>query len=279
LTGRHGNKGIISLIEKDELMPRTPWGERLEILLNPLGIVGRMNVGQLYELYCGLIAKDTAVRIIKSRTRKEIVDIFNHVLTELDVDEKKEYSKRFISNINSLSDSKFKLLVDSIKVKGFVPVLAPPFKSPTLYNIRHVLKSLNLQDGYNLILPEYNTKTVFKVPVGYLYMNKLEHIGSLKLHARSSGRYNKFQQPTAGKRMEGGQRFGEYDTYATISYDCKHLLSEMMGPLSDDRASQNEMASDIIQTGKTQFKDTKVSMAREQLAAYFISLLLDKRKV
>ena len=278
LTGRHGNKGIISLIEKDDLMPRTPWGERLEIVLNPLGIVGRMNLGQLYELYCGLIARDTAVRVVNSKTRQQVINVFSHVLTELDVDEKKEYSKGFLARLNSLSDRQFKLLIDSIRVKGFVPILAPPFKSPTLTNIKKVLDTLGLKDGYNLFLPEYNTKTIFKVPVGYLYMNKLEHIGALKMHARSSGRLGKLQQPTAGKRLEGGQRFGEYDTYATISYDCKYLLSEMMGPLSDDRASHNEMISDIIQTGKTSFKETKVSMAREQLAAYFISLLLDRRE-
>jgi len=278
LTGRHGNKGIISLIEKSENMPRTPWGEPLEIILNPVGIIGRMNIGQLYELYCGLIAKDMAIRVKTAKSRQQVINIFNSVIPELDIDEKKEYSKTFLANIRALSDRQFKLFVDSIITKGFCPILAPPFKSPSIDNIIKVLKTLNLDSGYHLYLPEYNTKTVYKVPVGYLYMNKLEHIGYLKLHARSTGKLTRSLQPTAGKRLEGGQRFGEADTYATISYDCRYLLSEMMGPLSDDRGSQNEMISDIIQSGQTSFKETKRSLARDQLTAYFISLLLDRRK-
>lgn len=279
LTGRHGNKGIISLIEKDENMPRTPWGERLEIVLNPVGIIGRMNIGQLYELYCGLIAKDMAIRVKNSKTQQGVFNIFNKVIYELDTDPKKEFYNRFMSNLKSLNNTQFKAFFNSVVNKGFCPVLAPPFKSPSLENIISVLKLLNLESGYHLYLPEYNIKTIYKVPVGYLYINKLEHIGNLKLHARSTGKLTKSLQPTAGKRMEGGQRFGEADTYATISYDCKYLLSEMMGPLSDDRSSQNEMISDIIQTGQTGFKETKLSLARDQLSAYFAALLLERRNI
>ena len=132
--------------------------------------------------------------------------------------------------------------------------------------------------GYKLFLPEYNTYTQSDVPVGYMYMYKLEHIGSLKIHSRSTGPVTgKTRQPTAGKRREGGQRMGELDTYSLISYNAPNLLAEFFGPLSDDTVTKNEIISDIIQGGSAQYREPKISPGKDLLNSYFNALLLEKR--
>jgi DNA-directed RNA polymerase beta subunit len=137
------------------------------------------------------------------------------------------------------------------------------------------MKKLGLKAGYKLTLPEYNTKTATDVPFGYLYMAKLEHIGEMKAHSRSTGRMvEKTGQPTAGKRREGGQRMGEGDTWAMASYNCPTLLSEFFGPLSDDRVTKREIITEIIQNGDADFRQPKSSPTKELLNAYFTSLML-----
>jgi DNA-directed RNA polymerase beta subunit len=139
------------------------------------------------------------------------------------------------------------------------------------------LKILGLKAGYNLYLPEYNTKTDHIVPVGYTYQSKLEHIGEMKIYGRSTGPVTgKTGQPTAGKRREGGQRMGEQDTYSLISYNCPALIAEFFGPLSDDAVSKNEIISDIIQRGHAEFRTAKVSPVKDLLTSYFISLMLER---
>ena len=280
LTGRYGNKGVICLIEKDENMPKTPWGESVEIILNPIGVIGRMNLGQLYELYCGLISKDMAIRISNAKTKQQIINVFKTVLPLIDNTKNQDYSKSVISGVSLLNDRQFLHMVDDIKNKGFVPLIIPPFKAPSPEQIKNALKALEKKPAYKLFLPEYNTWTKSGVPVGYMYMSKLEHIAGLKMHARSTGPMtSKTLQPTAGKRREGGQRLGELDTYSIISYNATKLLSELMGPLSDDMLSKNEMISEIITGGEASFKYTRGSLAKDLLACYFIALMLDKREM
>lgn len=277
LTGRYGNKGVICYIEKTENLPRTPWGEPVDIVLNPIGIIGRMNVGQLYELYCGLISKDLAVKISQLDSRKKIISLLSDILPRLDVTKNKEYSSNSIREIENMSESKFIDLVTNIRKKGFVPIIVPPFKSPNYKQIMDVLKRLNLQTGYNLYLPEFNTYTKEKVPVGYTYINKLEHMGELKIHSRSTGPVTQTRQPTRGKRNEGGQRCGEADTYSLIGYNATYLLSELMGAMSDDDKSKNEILSEIITTGRADFRVAKDSPARDLMAAFFVQMMLDER--
>ncbi len=275
LCNRYGNKGIISLIEKEELMPRTPWGERIEIIFNPLGVVSRMNMGQMFELYCGLISKTLASRIIKSKNKAEVVKLFRIVLGKLDTSPGKQFASSFVKNIEKLGPKQFKTMVDQIRTTKSVPIIIPPFKAPSHKDIANTLKVLGLKTGYKLKLPEYNTTTKSNVPFGYIYMSKLEHIGANKIHSRSTGpMVGKTSQPTGGKRKEGGQRIGEGDTYALLSYNCPTVLSELLGPLSDDVATKKEIESDIIQTGSAEFRETKVSPTKDLLNAYFIALML-----
>lgn len=277
LTNRFGAKGIISLVEKNEMMPRTPWGDHVDIIVNPLGILNRTNIGQLYELYCGLISRDIGLRISKSNNKEQILNLIRRVYTILDASPNKEFSTRLVSSIASLSAKEFNTLVNQIKTSGFSPIIIPPFQAPKQDQIKHALSILGLKPGFQLFLPEYGTKTRSEVPVGYVYYSKLEHIADAKVYGRSTGPViSKTLQPTAGKRREGGQRLGEADTYALISYNCPTLLSELMGPLSDDVTTKNEIIADIIQTGEAKYRDAKISPAKDLLNSYFIALILEK---
>lgn len=255
----------------------TPWGESVDIILNPIGVLGRMNIGQIYELYCGLIARDMAVSISKMTNRQQVINLFKKVLPKLDMTKNKEYSTKTIIGLEKLSDKKFLEMVTKIRTKGFSPIIVPPFKSPNYNEILEVLNVLGLKTGYRLYLPEFNTLTKEEVPVGYSYITKLEHMAELKIHSRSTGPMTVMRQPTRGKRHAGGQRLGEADTYSLIGYNAIHLLSELMGPMSDDEKSKNEMLSEIITTGKADFKIAKESMARDLMASFFVALMLDER--
>ncbi len=277
LANRFGNKGIICLIEKEENMPRTDEGEPVDVIFNPIGIIGRMNMGQLFELYTGLISKELAKQTIKLNNKTKFVQLLNKVLPFLDSTKQKEYSKKFISKINSLSDSKFKELIEQLKTdKGF-PIIIPPFKAPKHSQIYNAMKQLGLKSGYNLTIPEYNMKTKNPVPIGYMYVSKLEHLGAEKLHARSTGPITgKVMQPTAGKRRAGGQRIGEGDTFSLISYNALYTLQEFFGPLSDDHITKNEIISDVVQFGQSDYKEPKENASKELINAYFTALILDR---
>jgi DNA-directed RNA polymerase beta subunit len=274
LCNRYGNKGIISHIEKDENMPRTPWGETVDIVMNPLGVTGRMNMGQMYELYCGLISREVSKRMVKV-SKAQGIALMKAVMSKLDNTKDKKMSTSLIKSLQAMSDAKYKQMLAQVSKNMFIPIIVPPFQAPKHQAIKQVLKMLGLKTGYKMKIPEYNTTTASPVPFGYEYVSKLEHIGDAKLHSRSTGpTKGKTSQPTAGKRREGGQKIGEGDTWALASYNCPTVLSEFFGPMSDDHASKNEMIAEIIQKGTTDFKETKVSPTRDLLKAYFNSLMI-----
>jgi len=277
LCNRYGNKGIISLVEKNDLMPRLPNGERIEVILNPLGLINRMNVSQLYEMYCGFISKELANRITSTTNKAQIIKLIEGVYSILDTSVNNTTTREIIGNINRLNDKFFKIFLEQIKNSGFYPLIFPPFNAPKYHQIEKALKFIGLQPSYHLTLPEFNTKTFNPVPVGYMYLAKLEHMADSKIYGRSTGPVTtKTSQPTAGKKREGGQRLGELDTYAFISYDAKHVLAEMMGPLSDDYLTKEEILAEIVQTGGAKYREAKISPAKDLLNSYFISLILSR---
>jgi DNA-directed RNA polymerase beta subunit len=275
LANRYGNKGVISLLEKNEYMPRTPWGEKIDLILNPIGVLKRMNVGQLFEMYCGLISRALASKIVATSDRGKIIDGLKKVLTLLDSTQNKIYSTTLVENIARLGSASFSKFIASIKQTGFFPIIIPPFQSPKIDKIKECLRILGLQDAYYLDLPEFGTKTQQPVPVGYMYIYKLEHMGELKIYGRSTGIVSgKVMQPVAGKRLEGGQKVGENDTYSLVSYNCPTLLSEFFGPLSDDHATKNEIISDIIHIGSAPYREAKTSPIRDLVTAYVTGMML-----
>jgi len=276
LCNRYGNKGIISLIEKDELMPRLPSGEKVDIILNPLGLIGRMNIGQLYEMYCGLMAREMGIRI-PSLSKPKAIELIKMVFEQLDTTVNKKSTDQLIKNLTRLSAPQYAKMVDQIKKTGFYPIVIPPFQAPKHDAIKRALKLLGLKTAYKLKLPKYNTTTQHEVPVGYMYISKLEHLGAEKIYARSTGPVTgKTAQPTSGKKREGGQRLGELDTYSFISYNCPGVLAEFMGPLSDDYITREEIMAEIVAKGNAGYKEPKISPARDLLNSYFISLMLTR---
>jgi DNA-directed RNA polymerase beta subunit len=276
LCNRYGNKGIISLVEKNELMPRLPNGEIIDVVFNPLGVLGRMNIGQLYEMYCGLMAKEMG-KLIPSLTKPKAIELIKKVYGPLDKSPNKKATERLVANLSRLSSTRYNQLVEQVKKSGFYPIIIPPFKAPSHTDVRASLKVLGLQPSYKLTLPEFNTKTAQPVPVGYMYIAKLEHMADAKVFGRSTGPVSgKTGQPTAGKRNEGGQRLGELDTYSFISYNCPAVLAEFMGPLSDDYLTKEEILADVIKNGNAEYREAKISPARDLLNSYFISLMLER---
>lgn len=277
LCNRHGNKGIISLVEKDEFMPRTPWGETVDIVVNPIGIANRQTVGQILEMYCGFISRELALRIMKMTSKSAIIDLLKKVLSLLDATKDKILSRSIIFQLEHMSNQNFKKFHEDVSKRGFYPLVIPPFRSPGYKNVVSAMKVLGLKSGYIMSLPEFGTKTMHEVPVGYMYFAKLEHIAKEKLHSVSVGpKVSKTGQPTAGKRREGGQRLGEAETYALLSYDCPLLLSELFGAMSDDSASRDEMIAEILQNGKCKFKKPKMTPTKDLLNAYFKGLGLQR---
>lgn len=275
LTNRFASKGLCALIKPANLMPRTPWGEPIDILTNPIGLVNRMNVGQLYEMYCGLVSKELFYRISKTRNKDDVIDLLRSTMGKLDTSDNKIFSEDFIRKILKMSNTDYYNFIEQIIKNKYFPLIIPPFKAPNYKAIREVMNGLKLESGYNLYLPEYGTYTQYKVPVGYMYFYKLEHLGDLKIHARSTGTVTgKYMQPTQGKRSGGGQRTGELDSYSLTSYGALLTLQEMLGPMSDDHKSKNEMLADIIQTGETTYRKPQVSPTKDLLKAYFVSMML-----
>lgn len=275
LANRYGGKGIVSLIEKDSDMPRTPWGENIDIIINPLGITNRTNVGQLFELYCGLIGKKLSDFILNSKKDKSL-EMIGNVILSLDGTKNKSFSRGYTTKLKRLSDKDFNKIQEECESYGFYPIIVPPFKAPTYKQIINALNIMKLKSGYQLYLPTYNRKTELMVPVGYKYYNKLEHLADKKLHARSTGPVaQKTLQPLAGKARGGGQRFGEGEVYTLMSYNAPKVLSELLGPMSDDMGTKQEIISEIVSNGSAKYREPKTSPTRELLAAYMMSLMLE----
>lgn len=279
ITNNHGGKGTINMIEKDENMPITPWGEKIDILFNPLAVINRMNPGTIYELYTALIAKCLARRFVQYGFNKndKAIALASEVYRLMDNTKNKVLSTNLTNSLKALTNQQYTQFVNQIIDDNYVmPIYAPQFKEPTLQMIDQTMKFLGLKKKYYLNLPEWNTKTLEPVAVGYLYYKKLEHQAGYKNSARSTGRYNSSTgQATQGKAAGGGQRVGEMDTWCLISHGVTNTLKEIMGGLADDMKTKNEMVSDIINNGYTNYKEPKSSPSTERLKIYLAGTMIE----
>lgn len=274
LNNRHGNKGVIGLIEKEENMPVTPWGEKIEIVLNPLGIINRMNNGQILELHTGLISRKLGELAIKL-PRKNFLPIYSKILTKLDGTENQRYSRNVLNFMASISNRSYQDFVLKVQKRGFIPLIFPPFKSPPRDRILEALAMLGLKPRYQLYLPEFKSKTS-PIAVGYQYLNKLEHMSEKKIHSRGVGTYvARTLAPVAGKRRGGGQSLGEHDAYGFLVWDVPYVLEEFFGALSSDHQTKNQLISEIVQKGKTNFQEAKANPVKEMLGQYMAAIHLE----
>lgn len=262
INNRHYNKGVIALIEKDENMPVLPWGDRVDIIYTPISMANRMNPGQAMEMHAGLISRYLSMQIIKT-PKNNFINTLDKLMELLDASKDKVYKKNLMSYMKSLSDSEYKKIAEKINSDKFFPLIFPPFKSPDRKNILLALKMLGLKTKYPLKLNEFNM-TTSPVGIGYMYVFKLEHQSEKGMHARSTGPYTStLLTPTAGKRRDGGQQLGEYDLYSLLSWDAKIVIDEMFGPMSSDHKVKNELISEIIQNGSTNFKASSTNQVKE----------------
>lgn len=279
ITNNHGGKGTITHIELDKNMPVTPWGDRVDLLFNPIAVINRMNPGTIYEMYCGLIAKTLARRIVSMgyTKSKKAQDLFSLVYRTLDKTKDKVLSTNLIKSFNLLNQNQYNQFINEIIDSGYVmPIYVPQFKEPTKEMIYDAMKILGLQTKYYLTLPEFGSKTLEPVAVGYLYYKKLEQQAAYKQSVRSTGKYNvSTGQATAGKAQGGGQRIGEMDSFCMISHGCINTLRELFGPMSDDKNTKDEIISDIINNGEASYRQPKNNNTKNRMKVWLYGMMID----
>ncbi len=227
MAGRHGNKGVIARILPEEDMPYMPDGTPVEVVLNPLGVPSRMNVGQILETHLGWAAKELGTKLIQMLSQENRAEIVRKEL------------KGILRGVGPLVDD-----LDDEEVLDFartykhgVPFATPVFYGATEKDIKEYLDKAGLPHSGKIALYDGMTGEKFDQPVtvGYIYVLKLSHLVDDKIHARSIGPYSLItQQPLGGKAQFGGQRFGEMEVWALEAYGAAHILQELLTAKSDD---------------------------------------------
>jgi DNA-directed RNA polymerase subunit beta len=242
MAGRHGNKGVVSVIMPVEDMPHDANGTPVDIVLNPLGVPSRMNVGQILETHLGLAAKGLGEKINRmleeQRKIAELRQFLNEIYNEIGGRQE---------NLEELSDNEIVALANNLK--GGVPMATPVFDGAKEREIKAMLKLADLPESGQMRLFDGRTGNQFERPttVGYMYMLKLNHLVDDKMHARSTGSYSLVtQQPLGGKAQFGGQRFGEMEVWALEAYGAAYTLQEMLTVKSDDVNGRTKMYKNIV---------------------------------
>ncbi|MCF8467709.1 MAG: DNA-directed RNA polymerase subunit beta [Sneathiella sp.] len=250
MAGRHGNKGVISRILPEEDMPYLEDGKPVDIVLNPLGVPSRMNVGQILETHLGWASHGigTQVTEIMNRIRHGATDLepLKAKLKEVYGDD--EYEEK----ISGMSDEQFLELGGNLR--NGVPMATPVFDGAKEEDINRLLTIAGLDTSGQVTLIDGRTGETFdrKVTVGYIYMLKLHHLVDDKIHARSIGPYSLVtQQPLGGKAQFGGQRFGEMEVWALQAYGAAYTLQEMLTVKSDDVAGRTKVYEAIVRGDDT----------------------------
>src|SRR6266481_5976559 len=242
MAGRHGNKGVISTIVPVEDMPYNADGTPVDIVLNPLGVPSRMNVGQVLETHLGWAAKGLGAKIGKMLEAQHAIVELRKFLGQVynETGGQKE-------DIKSMSDAEVIELASNLK-KG-VPMATPVFDGASEEEIKNLLTLADLPTSGQTTLHDGRTGEQFERPVtvGYMYMLKLNHLVDDKMHARSTGPYSLVtQQPLGGKAQFGGQRFGEMEVWALEAYGAAYTLQEMLTVKSDDVNGRTKMYKNIV---------------------------------
>jgi DNA-directed RNA polymerase subunit beta len=242
MAGRHGNKGVISMIVPQEDMPYMEDGTPVDVVLNPLGVPSRMNIGQVLETHLGWAAKGLGHRVSEMLEQKAKTDDVRKFLGDI---YNSDQDNRV--NMNSFSAGEIKEMAENLK-EG-VPMATPVFDGAPEAEIKRLLELANLPATGQTILYNGRTGDPFDRPVsvGYMYMLKLNHLVDDKMHARSTGPYSLVtQQPLGGKAQFGGQRFGEMEVWALEAYGAAYTLQEMLTVKSDDVSGRNQMYKNIV---------------------------------
>ncbi|MER2163581.1 MAG: DNA-directed RNA polymerase subunit beta, partial [Psychrobacter alimentarius] len=242
MAGRHGNKGVVSRIMPVEDMPYDENGNTVDIVLNPLGVPSRMNIGQVLETHLGMAAKGLGEKIdgmLKSQAAiKELREFLDKIYNQVGGEQ---------VDLDSLSDDDIMALADNLR--GGVPMGTAVFDGARESQVKDLLELAGMDRDGQQTLYDGRTGQKFdrKVTVGYMYMLKLNHLVDDKMHARSTGSYSLVtQQPLGGKAQFGGQRFGEMEVWALEAYGATYTLQEMLTVKSDDVEGRTRMYKNIV---------------------------------
>jgi DNA-directed RNA polymerase subunit beta len=242
MAGRHGNKGVISSITPVEDMPYLEDGTPVDVVLNPLGVPSRMNVGQVLETHLGWAAKGLGLKIGRMLDAQAQAGEIRGFLTEI-YNETSGQKER----LGDFNDKEIVQLATNLR-KG-VPMGTPVFDGAAEKDIKQLLKLADMPLSGQTWLFDGRTGERFdrQVTVGYMYMLKLNHLVDDKMHARSTGPYSLVtQQPLGGKAQFGGQRFGEMEVWALEAYGAAYTLQEMLTVKSDDTIGRTQMYKSIV---------------------------------
>ena len=245
MAGRHGNKGVCSRVVPVEDMPFLEDGTHVDIVLNPLGVPSRMNVGQILETHlgwaCATLGKQVGEMVETYRRtghhRMELLERLKDIYGE----------EIYNQQIADLEDPQLVELCENLK-KG-IPIATPVFDGARMSDIEGMLTRAGLNTSGQVVLTDGRTGEPFerKVTVGYIYMLKLHHLVDDKIHARSIGPYSLVtQQPLGGKAQFGGQRFGEMEVWALEAYGAAYTLQEMLTVKSDDVSGRTKVYEAIV---------------------------------
>jgi DNA-directed RNA polymerase subunit beta len=241
MAGRHGNKGVISKITPIEDMPHMADGTTVDIVLNPLGVPSRMNVGQILETHLGWAAKGLGLKIgemLKAQAKAAELRKFMNKLYN---------ASGRSEDIDSLGDNEVVELAQNLR--NGVPFATPVFDGANEQEIKAMLELAGLPRSGQITLYDGRTGDAFERPVtvGYMHMLKLHHLVDDKMHARSTGPYSLVtQQPLGGKAQFGGQRFGEMEVWALEAYGASYTLQEMLTVKSDDTEGRRKVYESIV---------------------------------
>jgi len=242
MAGRHGNKGVISVIVPEEDMPFTEDGRSVDICLNPLGVPSRMNIGQIFEIHMGYAAAELGHRLNEMVKAKSAEADLRSFLLEI-----YEEDAKACGQINAMSSAEVDELVHNLK--GGVPIASPAFDGAKEAELARMLELADVDKSGQTTLYDGRTGEAFDRPItiGMMYILKLHHLVDEKIHARSTGPYSLVtQQPLGGKAQFGGQRFGEMEVWALEAYGAAHVLQEMLTVKSDDVQGRTKMYESIV---------------------------------
>ncbi|TNH03081.1 DNA-directed RNA polymerase subunit beta [Testudinibacter sp. TR-2022] len=243
MAGRHGNKGVISKINPVEDMPYDENGQPVDIVLNPLGVPSRMNIGQILETHLGLAAKGVGDKInAMIKQQQSVAKLRDYIQRAYDLGGESQKV-----DLATFSDDEVMRLAQNLR-KG-MPLATPVFDGAHESEIKGLLALADLPTSGQITLFDGRTGEKFERPVtvGYMYMLKLNHLVDDKMHARSTGSYSLVtQQPLGGKAQFGGQRFGEMEVWALEAYGAAYTLQEMLTVKSDDVNGRTKMYKNIV---------------------------------
>ncbi|HYE24847.1 MAG TPA: DNA-directed RNA polymerase subunit beta, partial [Clostridia bacterium] len=241
MAGRHGNKGVIARILPEEDMPYLEDGTPMEIVLNPLGVPSRMNVGQILETHLGWAGKEIGKKVSELMAENSRADAIRRGIKELFKD------MPFVPDVDEFDDESFLRFADSLQDRAYFA--SPVFDGSKEKEIKALLERAELPASGKTVLYDGMTGERFEQPVtvGYIYMLKLSHLVDDKIHARSIGPYSLItQQPLGGKAQFGGQRFGEMEVWALEAYGAAYILQELLTAKSDDVYGRTKIYEAIV---------------------------------